>query len=503
MELLKRREAKKSERGIYIQDRELLDSNFEPGEHFAYEIDRDKRLIRIVPSKKRTNNTVSKRKQKDVDKPVLDIRNKNALSIFSECSKLYVEIYKDEILVTGEAIKESKILPFRKKKTVSYSAKINMEELFNVVGDCYGQISLFSTGYFPSKGKNGLNPKAIKDLKIPLALISLFSGAGMMDLGFKEVGFDVELAVELSSEAAKTYRQNIGNHIDVADITTYDKGRFKVIGSPVMIGGSPCQGFSAANRSTNFLENPNNLLVKHYIESIKANPNCKVFVLENVPQILTAGGGAFKEEIESALSDFEITSGVLNAADYGEAQIRKRAFMIGSKIGRIDLPLPTHKKEDYKTVRDAFANLSDLTPNQRDYSKPRTETIEKMSYVPQGGNWKDIPNHLKTEKMKNGSTHSSVYRRLDNNKPSIAITNPRKSNILHPSLDRSLSIRECARLFGLPDSFVFKGTLFSMQQQVCNGVPVKLAKAIAEKVKETILQYNIRIRASKPQIVYC
>lgn len=501
MNLLKKREAKNSERGIYIQDRELIDSNFHPGEYFSYEIDGDNRTIRIVPSNEKTNNKISKRKLKDLEKPVLDIRSKEALSVFKDCSKLFVEIYKDEILVTGEVAKEGKVLPFRKKKTISYTARIDKDELLSVAGESYSHVSIFPEGGFSSSGSSGINPKIADELKIPLALISLFSGAGMMDFGFKEAGFKLELAVELNEDAAKTYRVNLGDHMDVADITTYDKRKFASVGSPVMIGGSPCQGFSSANRSSNFLDNPNNLLVRHYIDSIKSNPNCKVFVLENVPQLLSAGNGAFKDEIEDALSEFEITSGVLNAADYGEAQLRRRALMIGSKIGRIELPVPTRCKSSYRTVGEAFVGLNETIANQKDYTNPNPTTMERMKHVPQGGNWRDIPNNLKTSKMHSGSTHSSVYRRLDESLPSITIANPRKSNITHPKLNRSLSIRECARLFGLPDDFIFKGNLSSMQQQVCNGVPVKLAFAVAQKIKEAILQYNIRIGASRPHMV--
>ena len=112
---------------------------------------------------------------------------------------------------------------------------------------------------------------------------------------------------------------------------------------PIIFGGSPCQGFSNSNRISNFLENPNNLLVREYIKTIQANENVKVFVLENVPRILTAGDGKFLEEIQNELKDFEMTVGVLNAADFNVPQSRRRAVIIGSKIGKVDLPKPTVK----------------------------------------------------------------------------------------------------------------------------------------------------------------
>lgn len=94
--------------------------------------------------------------------------------------------------------------------------------------------------------------------------------------------------------------------------------------------------------------------------------------------------------------------------------------------------------------------------------------------------------------MLKGNTHSSIYRRLEEDKPSITITNVRKSNILHPTENRVLSIRECARLFGLRDSFEFVGNLSSKQQQIANGVPVQLAKAVGNVIKKAISMFNVR-----------
>ncbi|TBV85002.1 DNA cytosine methyltransferase [Lysinibacillus sp. OL1] len=112
-------------------------------------------------------------------------------------------------------------------------------------------------------------------------------------------------------------------------------------------------------------------------------------------------------------------------------------------------------------------------------SKP--ETLERMKHVSQGGNWRDIPKYLLPKRF-GENTHSSIYKRLDLNKPSIAITNVRKSNILHPLHDRILSIREAARLFDLKDDFIFKGTLSSKQQQIANGITANLAKAIGTQI---------------------
>lgn len=367
---------------------------------------------------------------------------------------------------------------------------LSRKQLDQVVGDSYQQFSIFD--YLDASTtrveNNATTTKLVDYLKIPLQIISLFSGAGIFDQGFVEEGFTVKLALEKDEVAIKTYRANLGDHIQQADLTNFDFSIFNDIKAPIMIGGSPCQGFSSSNRKTSFLENPNNLLVKKYIEAVKANKHCKVFVLENVPEILTAGNGQFKDEIVKELSEFTISYGVINAVDMGSAQKRKRAIFIGSKIGPIELPKPNTSK--YKTVREAFENLYDWVPNQTDISKSREDTIERMRYVKQGENWTSIPDHLKNARMLSGKTHSLVYRRLKLDEPSITIANPRKNLITHPTENRILSVRECARLFGLKDSFVFKGSLSSMQQQIANAVPVEIGTTIAKVIKKAINSFN-------------
>jgi len=121
------------------------------------------------------------------------------------------------------------------------------------------------------------------------------------------------------------------------------------------------------------------------------------------------------------------------------------------------------------------------------------DTIQRMAHVPQGGNWRNIPIHLLPKSMLKGDTHSSVYKRLASDKPSITITNPRKSLITHPELNRTLSIRECARLFSVKDDFIFKGKLESMQQMICNAVPKKMAQAIPRTIKNAIIEHNSKV----------
>lgn len=491
---IKQRKAKPSSRGIYIQDKELMQTRFQPGQSFTYAVDPVNRKVIILPSKDKSSHTVSKRKLDDQVKPVIDIRSREALSLMADSDYLTVTIHEDQVVVesfqtvatahvnkavTGKIVRLEQFMPVRKVS----SFRCSRDQFRKVVGGPeYAEQIEFSFGEsFGSVISDSYVRQAVDLSYVPMQIASLFSGAGMLDYGFLQAGFDIVFANDLNADACQTYRANIGNHIFHGDINDAIRMMPQV---PVVIGGSPCQGFSNNNRVSNFLDNPNNLMVRKYIEAVKKS-GCMVFVLENVPQLLTAGGGRFKDEIKAELSEFEITERVLTATDYGSAQGRDRAIMIGSKIGRIDLPAPTYRPEEYRTVRMAFEGIHDGLPNQADVSASKPENIEKMKHIPPGGNVFNIPEEIRPK-----SQHSNMYKRLEWDKPSITIANARKAMILHPEENRILSVRECARIQGLPDSFIFKGSLGGRQQQVANGVPFEMAHAIGRQIKKAIMKFN-------------
>ena len=347
---------------------------------------------------------------------------------------------------------------------------VSLDDLRSAVGMDQAWVDLFKTKFSQSCS-----------LDIPLTVMSIFSGAGLMDFGFQKEGFKIIYAMDFNADACKTYRHNMGDHIHCGDVTQLKESDIPENVS-VIISGSPCQGYSNSNRQTHYLDNPKNKLVKENIRVVRMNPFAKVCVIENVPQLLSAGDGAILREIEELLSDFEITSGVVRASDMGSAQNRDRAFILASKIGRIELPKP--EMHVLNTVRTAFSGLTDDIPNQQDYSKPKMETLERIRQIPEGGNWRNLTGD------QDQRHHSNYLKRLLWDSPSITLANARKSLILHPSEDRTLSVREMARLFDLPDSFKFFGGLGEMQQQVVNGVPVKMASAVARVVKDAINAFN-------------
>lgn len=523
--MLKKRKMKISDRGLYFQDNELRKTKFQIGSHYKYIIDVKSKKIVIVGSDNKEDNTVSKRSTKEGQKPVIDIRSKGIkeiLGMFKESKAQYLQVTISDNKITIEEFQEEKST-FRKAKlffnkitgkskkvtsitdimAVKKIAEIEMstKQLQNVVG--YEQIA-FNFDYNYSSIPEGNSfisgdlETNLKNIDIPLKILSLYSGCGMFDKGFLDTGFKIAFATDISKEACITYSKNIGDHILNADITELDLGA--IPHAPIVIGCTPCVVYSNSNRRTNLnkklnqsdriLDIPDNILMKKYIEAIQKNPECILFVHENVGQVNTIGEGQLIEEIRQELSDFEITTKILNASDFGTPQNRSRSIIIGSKIGKIDLPKSSIHA--VKTVRQALEGLTEKTPNQLDYSKAKPLTLQRMKHVKPGGNVFDIP-----EEIRPSGKHSDYFKRIEYDKPSITIVNPRKSMLLHPEENRILSVRECARIQGLPDNFIFHGTLASKQLQVCNGVPYQLSLAIAKKIKEVITKWFSDINNSK------
>ena len=300
-----------------------------------------------------------------------------------------------------------------------------------------------------------------------LTVNSIFSGAGGFDLGFQQAGFKIISSCDFDKNCCKTLEYNFDHKVIHDDIN-----RVTLDYADVLIGGSPCQELSNSNRNnnSNLLDSPKNALVLSYITKVQQT-NPKVFVYENVPQVITAANGQFLREFRERLQDYHIEAKVLNSVNYGVAQTRKRAILIGSRIGIIKHP---EGNDQRLTVRDAWDGLREDTP---EYSRSSEATVERMKYVTQGGNWRDIPVDLRTK-----GTHSSYFRRLAYDEPSVTITNFRKAMLLHPEENRIISVREAARIQGFPDDFTFVGTLASKQQMVANAVAVPLARAIGVSI---------------------
>ncbi|MCD7801227.1 MAG: DNA cytosine methyltransferase [Ruminococcus sp.] len=180
-------------------------------------------------------------------------------------------------------------------------------------------------------------------IKQDIKVISLFSGAGGMDLGFKKAGCTIVWANDFFKEAVDTYRNNIGNHIILGDITKISSS--DIPNSPdIIIGGFPCQGFSVANNKRS-MEDTRNFLYREMLRIIK-DKNPKYFVAENVKGILSIENGKIFEMIKSDFENlgYKVDFNILNSAEYGIPQLRERVFIIGNRLG---LKNPFPKKTHY------------------------------------------------------------------------------------------------------------------------------------------------------------
>lgn len=190
-------------------------------------------------------------------------------------------------------------------------------------------------------------------------LISLFSGAGGMDLGFKNAGFDILWANDFEKDAVQTYKNNIGDHIYYGDITKIDSKDISKEDVDVVIGGFPCQGFSINNINRS-MEDSRNYLYLELLRIIK-DKKPKFFVAENVKGLLSMQKG---KVIDLIVRDFEeigyqVDYQLLNAADYGVPQARERVIIIGNRLGESNpFPKITHGDKNEVKKLDLFESMS-------------------------------------------------------------------------------------------------------------------------------------------------
>ena len=352
--------------------------------------------------------------------------------------------------------------------------------------------------------------------------IDIFSGAGGLSLGAEMAGIEVKYAIEINKSAAATFKKNHPNaEVLCNDIREIKVEQLNFNGKQVFIimGGPPCQGFSLSNTRTRNMDNPNNILFQEFVRLVR-DIKPVWFVFENVWGITNINNGEVMRQIKSCFEEigYTVAPKVLKASDYGVPQCRERFFMVGNNLG-IDFEFPD-KLSEIVTVQDAISDLpilfngqslevgeyrcskSEATPYQklmRKHSrKPKQNyvsrnndlVIERYKHIPQGGNWRDIPDELMRNYADKARCHSGIYKRLRPDCPSVVISNYRKSMLIHPYQDRGLSVREAARIQSFPDDFIFEGPISHIQQQIGNAVPPLLAKAVIEQIIKTNMAYE-------------
>jgi len=370
---------------------------------------------------------------------------------------------------------------------------------------------------------NGVVPKPAH----PWKLIDLFCGAGGMTLGFtKAFGhhFESVWANDFDRYCRDTYTANFGAHCECGDIVEIlSQSSREIPHADVVIGGPPCQGFSLLNK--NRIGDVRRELWRPYLDVVE-RCGAKVFVIENVPQLLGSSEHERISRTAQALG-FNVVSAKLCAADYGVPQTRIRAFIIGSRIGGLQELFPPPKShfnparkpistiakagfpiseylvgaKPWRTVRDAVGDLpapSGIGPNSEkpplDLHFGRTPTalsMQRYRAIPEEGmNRFDLQRrapHITPQCwIRKTSGGTDLFGRLWWNRPAVTMRTefykPEKGRYLHPEQHRPITYREAARFQSFPDSFVFKGTKTEIAKQIGNAVPPLLAARIADIV---------------------
>jgi DNA (cytosine-5)-methyltransferase 1 len=375
------------------------------------------------------------------------------------------------------------------------------------------------------------------------SVISLFTGGMGLDLGFEDAGFEVKVSVEKAPRAVETIKTNrplipvISR--DIQEVTTaeiLEKAQLIVGEVTVLTGASPCEPFSTAGHRRS-VQDSRAETVDEFIRVIN-DTRPRYFVFEQVPGFMRAAkrhisfyervkkrpeelhpderlGSAFEEIMVQfrdtgyalSYSDGEPQLSILNAADYGTPQKRKRFVLIGAREEPpISLPQKTHGAPDspevisgvlkpWVTLRDALAGLNDPRP---EYPKFSNSWGKYLAFIPPGGCWRDLPEKLHKEalggaydetgsNLKGGRT--GFLRRLAWTRPAPTIVdrpNTKASCLCHPEEDRPLSVKEYARLQGFPDDWEFAGPLPARYELIGQATPVQLAQALARVISQRL-----------------
>jgi DNA (cytosine-5)-methyltransferase 1 len=370
--------------------------------------------------------------------------------------------------------------------------------------------------------------------------VSLFSGCGGCSLGLIQAGFSASLAVELDEDACQTYGLNVGAaSLWQTDLGTVSpKDILQRVGAcvgeiPLMVGGPPCQGFSSAGAKD--WTDPRNSLLRKYVDLVVAMRPVW-FVMENVEGLLTSNDGYFITEAVTQFlrAGYWVRAKKVYMEKYGLPQRRKRVIVVGNlERCEFDFPEETHSGSETGTlfgsgvpllsILDAIGDMGtpaesgevsfDAPPRnefqrglrRRDDGPVTLHTVKKVNattanrirHLKQGRTMKDLPEELQhasftrrayrrvmdgTPTEKRGGAPSGL-KRLVGTDPSLTITSASPSEFVHPTEDRLLTLRECARIQSFPDAFTFTGSWSSVATQIGNAIPPAFMKVLADHIK--------------------
>lgn len=357
--------------------------------------------------------------------------------------------------------------------------------------------------------------------------LSLFSGAGGMDIGVVQAGFDVLACIEVDRYACETLRAAVARERRETQVIESDIRKVNPSelmphlalepgGLDLLFGGPPCQSFSQIGKQHSLNDERGLLLFEmtRFAEAFRP----KAIMIEQVKGMLTAKdergirGGVFQRLLSHLRQlGYKPRTQVLLAADYGVPQMRERVFVVGLADAELDFefPEPTHRKPGeliyphlppYKTVGDALKDLPSPVlkvngeqPYDSHMDVSTNGDRRRINGVPEG-EWLSSQRHLPADQLCNLTRKDTTkFRRLSRKEPSLTL---RCGEIFfHPTDNRILTPREYMRIHGYPDNYQLKGPIKSrsgrvrhldQHRQVANSVPPPVARAVAEEIKKTI-----------------
>lgn len=348
-------------------------------------------------------------------------------------------------------------------------------------------------------------------------VLDLFCGAGGLSFGFKKSKeFNITLANDIMPDAISTYQANYPETktlcCDIGELSESKLRQYDSDCVDLILGGPPCQSFSTLGKR--LLEDPRGKLFQEYLRLVKLTKP-KIFIFENVTGLLSINNGKLFKTIISSFKKvgYQISCDILNAADFGIPQNRKRIIIVGHKA-EFYFPLRTHIN-NHLSLRKAIGDLPYLSNHNynkyicdpknsfqtraRNKSKELTyhdipnygkSLLEVIKAIPEGGSAiKNLP-----DKIKPKSGFGNSYARLWWDRPSSTITRnfgtPSSSRCIHPEADRALTTREGARIQSFPDKYIFCGTRTSKNLQIGNAVPPLLSEILVNSVMNCLENWN-------------
>lgn len=344
-----------------------------------------------------------------------------------------------------------------------------------------------------------------------LNTIDLFSGGGGLSEGMRQAGFKILSAVELDPIAAETFKINHKESVvierDIRHVSALEllkQSRISVGQLDLLAGCPPCQGFSALTRKYNRDDERNSLIkeVSRLVKDLKP----KAIMIENVPGIMAKGRAYLSSFIDELVSmGYIVNHDVLQVADYGVPQNRRRFVLLAGLNFEIKIPARTHSKNGdndlpkWITVKEALKGIEAPTslkdapsfggPQKLNWNIIRDLSdlnLERLKYVKSGGHRYDIPDHLRPKCHQGNNTgFGNVYARMSWDEPSPTITGGctvlSKGRYGHPTELRTISVREAARLQTFPDTYKFATDFIDQACQIIgNALPCEFARVMSK-----------------------